>query len=53
MDAAIEEAVISASAQLGYASLKDKQKAVITEFIYGRDVFAALPLMLQLLTTNI
>ena len=43
MEVAIEEAVISVSTQLGYASLKDKQKAVITEFVYGRDVFAALP----------
>ena len=29
MEAAIEEAVISASTQLGYASLKVEQKAVI------------------------
>ena len=43
MEAAIEGAVVSASAQLVYASLKDKQKAVITEFVSGKDVFAALP----------
>ena len=42
-EAAIERAVISASAALGYASLKDKQKVVITQFVSGRDVFAALP----------
>ena len=42
-EAAIERAVISTSAALGYASLKDKQKVVITQFVSGRDVFAALP----------
>ena len=33
----------TASSELGYASLKDKQLAVVTEFLSGRDVFAALP----------
>ena len=43
-EAAIEtqQAVISASAALGHASLKEKQKVVITQFVSGRDVFAAL-----------
>ena len=35
--------MISASAELGYTSLRDKQKLVVTEFVSGRDVFAALP----------
>lgn len=39
----IESAVMAATAELGYASLKDRQKEVITKFIAGRDVFAALP----------
>ena len=39
----VERAVTTASTELGYASLKDKQKEVITKFISGRDVFAALP----------
>ena len=42
-EAAIERAVISASAELGYSLLKEKQKVVITQFVSGRDVFAALP----------
>ena len=42
-ESAIESAVVSASAELGYASLKEKQKVVITKFVHGNDVFAALP----------
>ena len=42
-EVAIERAVISASAELGYTLLKEKQKVVITQFVSGRDVFAALP----------
>ena len=33
----------TASAELGYMSLKEKQLEVITSFLSGRDVFAALP----------
>ena len=42
-DEAIDKAVRMATAELGYASLKDKQIQVVTEFASGRDVFAALP----------
>ena len=42
-DKAIDKAVRMATAELGYASLKDKQIQVVTEFTSGRDVFAALP----------
>ena len=39
----LEDAVKTASAELGYTSLKKKQLEVITAFLSGRDVFAALP----------
>lgn len=39
----IESALTMASTKLGYTSLKDKQKEVITKFVSGRDVFATLP----------
>ena len=39
----IEQAVLSVCAELGYTTLKDKQKQVIVDFVSGRDVFAALP----------
>ena len=42
-EARIEQAVMLAITKLGYTSLKEKQKAVITEFVSGRDVFATLP----------
>ena len=40
---AIEEAVERACAELGYTTIKEKQKEVILNFVSGRDVFAALP----------
>ena len=39
----IKQAVESVCAELGYTTLKDKQKQVIVDFVSGRDVFAALP----------
>ena len=39
----LEDAVKTASAKLGYMSLKQKQLEVVTAFLSGRDVFAALP----------
>ena len=42
-DLSIEQAVESVCAELGYTTLKDKQKQVIVDFVSGRDVFAALP----------
>ena len=42
-DKVINKAVRMATTKLGYASLKDKQIQVITEFASGRDDFAALP----------
>ena len=38
-----EQAVESVCAELGYTTIKDKQKEVILNFVSGRDVFAALP----------
>ena len=37
----IEQIVESVCAELGYTTLKDKQKQVIVDFVSGRDVFAA------------
>ena len=37
----IEQTVESVCAELGYTTLKDKQKQVIVDFVSGRDVFAA------------
>ena len=37
----IEQTVESVCAELGYTTLKDKQKEVIVDFVSGRDVFAA------------
>ena len=39
----IEQAMEWACAELGYTTIKDKQKEVIFNFVSGRDVFAALP----------
>ena len=39
----IEQTVELVCAELGYTTLKDKQKQVIVDFVSGRDVFAALP----------
>ena len=40
---AIEVAVKWACAELGYTTIKEKQKEVILNFVSGRDIFAALP----------
>ena len=39
----IEQAIERACAELGYATIKDKQKEVILNFVSGSDIFAALP----------
>ena len=39
----IKQAVESVCSELGYTTLKDKQKQVMVDFVSGRDVFAVLP----------
>ena len=41
--AEVHSTVKAVCSELGYPSLKEKQLLVITEFLSGRDVFAALP----------